>query len=178
MSLRDSLLKAGLVSKKDTQRVEQQLRQEQKQAQAHQQSKAEREKREAAEAERIRKEKEEELIRRRREAREREEQALRLMSSRQILRSHRVRFRPGPQKFWFKSPKVPEIWRLDLSERSAYELRCGGLAIFWCDDQSPEVLLVDRDAAGRVRKLRPELCLFWNEDGGDPDPSEQLHPAL
>ncbi len=178
MSLRDSFLKAGLVSKKDAQRVEQELRKEQKKAQGNQETKAEREKREAAEIEAARKAREEELIRRRIEANERQRREILEISPRQILRAHRIRYRPGPQKFWFRSPKPPEIWRLDLPEGLAYDLRCGFVALAWCDDQNPEVLIVDREAAARVRELRPELLLFWNEFGADPDPAEQLLGAL
>lgn len=174
MSLRDSLLKAGVVDKKAAQRAEQQLRQEKKAVLGNQISKAERERLEREEAERLRREREEDLLRRRREAKERQEREIRLMSSRQILRSHAIRYRPGPQRFWFKAPVSPEIWRLDLPERLANDLRCGYLAIAWCDDQNPDVVLVDRKAAERIQQIRPELVLFWNADGGDPDPSQQL----
>ena len=174
MSLRDSLLKAGVVNKKDAQRVEQQLRLEKKAALGSQISKAERERQEREEAERQRQEREEELLRRRREAKAQQELEIRLMSSRQILRSHALRYRPGPQRFWFKAPVHPEIWRLDLPERLADDLRCGYLAVAWCDDQSPDVLIIDRAAAERVAAIRPELILFWNADGGERDPAEQL----
>ena len=174
MSLRDSLLKAGVVNKKDAQRVELQLRAEKKAAVGNQISKAERERQEREEAERVRREREEELLARRREARARQEQEIRLMSSRQILRSHSLRFRSGPQRFWYKAPVPPEIWRMDLPERIANDLRCGYLAIAWCDDQNPDVVVIDRKAAERVHAIRPELILFWNADGGDRDPAEQL----
>lgn len=177
MSLRDSFLKAGLVKEKDLRKLEQQLRQEQKVAQGNQQRKSVLEAQAREEAERQRLEAEAALIERRREARLREQQTLALMSSRQILRSHQVRFRTGPQKFWFRSPKPPEIWRMDLPERVAYEILCGRMAVAWCDDAQPEAVVVDRDAAERVRAIRPELILFWNEEGADPDPSQRLLPA-
>lgn len=178
MSLRDSFLKAGLVNKKEAQRAEQQLRQEKKQATGQQISKAERERLEAEEAERRRQEQAEELANRRREARLKEEQEIRLMSTRQMLRAHAIRYRPGPQRFWFRAPVAPEIWRVDLPERMANDIRCGYLALAFCDDQHPDVVVVDRKAAERVQALRPELILFWNADGADPDPSQQLWSEL
>ncbi len=185
INLRDSLLKAGVVAKKDVHRVQNELRKEAKQSAGNQEPKAIRERREREELEARVKEEEEERRRRRLESIAREQEEIRLISTRQMLRANRKIFRPGPQRFWFRAPLPPQIWRLDLPERLAHDIRAGALAIAWCDDQHPdqrpdqrqEIVVIDRDVAARVLERRPELILFWNRDGADPDPSERLHPA-
>jgi uncharacterized protein YaiL (DUF2058 family) len=177
MSLRDSFLKAGLDSKKDLNRVENQLKKEARVAQGNQESKAYRERQahEAQEAERAAREAE--LLARRKEAEARAAAELVLMRSRQLMRAHRIQFRLGPQKFWFKAPTPPEVWRLDLPERLAHDIRCGYAGIVWCDDGSPEVLVVSRIALEKLSGFRCEVILFWNKDGADPDVSERLLPS-
>lgn len=177
INLRDSLLKAGVVAKKDVHRVQNELRKEAKQSAGNQEPKAIRERREREELEARVKEEEEERRRRRLESIAREQEEIRLISTRQMLRANRKIFRPGPQRFWFHAPLPPQIWRLDLPERLAHDIRAGALAIAWCDDQRPEVVVIEREVAARVLERRPELILFWNRDGADPDPSERLHPA-
>lgn len=176
MNLRDQLLKAGLASKKDAARAEHEVRKQAKVEQGNREAKKVLEARAAEQAERERQEREAELIRRRREANARLEAEMRLVQARRILRAHALRFRSGPQRFWFRAFERPELWRLCLPERIAEDLRRGLLGIAWVDDAHAEAVVVPRDALARVDAVRPELVLFWNRDGGVPDPAEQLLP--
>ena len=178
MNLRDQLLKAGLVDKKRADQVQRDVRKEAKIAEGNQAARAERERveaeaREAREAER--RAREATLAERRREQEARIAVESRLMSTRQTLRAHRIRIGRGTQRFWHRSPDGREAWRLDLPEWVADDLRLGRLAIAWCDDQNPEVLVVDALTANRVEALRPELILFRNRGAIDTDPSQQLY---
>lgn len=175
MNLRDQLLKAGLVTKGQANAAAAQKKKEEKVAQGNQLSKKELDR---IEQERLAKEaaeREAALAERRREARERQEAELRLLRSRQILRAHALRFRGGPQRFYFRSPDRVYAWRLLLPERIADDLRRGKLAICWCDDAKPEAVIVEWAVADRVEAIRPELVLFRNRGGADPDPAEQLY---
>lgn len=175
MNLRDQFLKAGLVSKKDVQQTERELRKQEKIAQGNKENKRILEQRAAEEAEKRRLEAEAELVRRRREARERDLLEMRILQSRQILRHHRLRVRKGPQRFYYRAFNGRELWRLDVGERIADDLRRGRLVICWIDDAEPETVIVDTEVADRVEAIRPELILFRNRGGVDPDPAEQLY---
>ncbi len=174
MNLRDQLLKAGLVDKKRADQVGREKRKDEKIAAGHQVDKATRERQEAEAREVQRRADEETRIRKRREADAREAEQRKLISSRQILRSHRVRYRPGPQRFWHWSPDRREAWRLDLPEHVASDLRLGRLVIAWVDGDDPEVVLIEPLVANRIEALRPELILFRNRGPVDTDPSQQL----
>ncbi len=176
MNLRDQLLKAGLASKKDVAKAEQELKKQANVEQGHREARRVVEAREAAAAEQARREREAELIERRRGAAARDASAIRELRCRQILRAHQLRVKSGPQRFWFRSFSTTEVWRLCLPERVAEDLRRGLVAAAWVDDAQPEVVLVPRDAAARVSEFRPELVLFWNPEGASADPAERLLP--
>lgn len=181
MNLRDQLLKAGLADKKRADAVAREKRKEDRTAQAHQIDKATRERLEAEAREAEQRLRDAEVAARRREQEEKEAAAVKerlLLSSRQILRAHRVRFRPGPQRFWHRSPDGREAWRLDLSETTATDLRVGRLVVAWVDDRNPEVVLIDPLTANRIEALRPELILFRNRGPIDTDASQQLWEPL
>ena len=175
MSLKDQLLKAGLADKRRAEQVERQKRQEAKVAAGNQVSRAERERRDAEARERQEAERAAEMVARRRESDARKEADRVRMQAQHLLRGHRVPWRPGPQRFWHRAPTGQEIWRLDLPESLATDLRVGRLAIAWVDDQSPEVLLVDPATADRVAALRPELILFRNRGPIDRADDQQLY---
>lgn len=175
MNLRDQLLKAGLVDKKRAEQAAREKRQEEKKALSQQEDRATKERREdeAREAERAAREAQQVAHRRETDARETREVTER--RPRQILRAKRIRFRPGPQAFWHRAPDGVQIWRLGLPEHLALDLRWGRIAIAWCDDAHPEVVLIDRETAQRIEALRPELLLFWNRGAIDTASDQQLH---
>lgn len=177
MNLRDQLLKAGLADKKRADEIARQKKKEERVAAGHAEDKATRERREAEAKESERREREAAAIAHRMAARAREEAEITLERPRQILRAKCIRIRPGPQRFWHKAPGGKEIWRLDLPEFVALDLRLGKLAIAWCDDRSPEVLIIDRETAVRIAELRPELILFRNLGPIDTSAAQQLYDA-
>lgn len=180
MSLRDQLLKAGLVDKKKARKVNRELKSQRKQAQGSKESKQERQARQARErAER----RERELAER--QARQAEAEAareaelrVRLLSS--LVKTYQVHHRGGPQAFWHPSACGRFLHRLWLSESLAHDLRAGSLAVAWVGDDAADpddyVLLRDR-AALRIREVVPERVLFFNAEAPDAtDPALELHP--
>lgn len=175
INLRDQLLKAGAVSKKAAEDAARDARKQQKVQHGNQEAKRVIEQREAEAREKERLEKEEARLARRREAQALAERETVLWQGRQILRSHRMRFRAGPQRFWHRSPDGRELWKLWLPERIAEDLRRGRAAIAWIDGGAePEIVVVDAETADRVEAVRPELVLFRNRGKVDSDPAEQL----
>ncbi len=177
MNLRDQLLRAGLADKKRADQIAREKKKEDRVAAGHIEDKATLERREATARDAERREREATATAHRVAARAREEAELALERPRQILRAKRIRVRSGPQRFWHKAPDGREIWRLDITESVALDLRLGQLAIAWCDDRSPEVIIVDRETASRVAELRPELILFRNVGPIDTAFDQQLYGA-
>ena len=179
MNLRDQFLKAGLVDKKRADQAAREAKKEGKVAQGNAVDKAtlQRIELEARTAEESRRQAD--LLARRREATARESQRAasegKLLSSRQILRSHRIHVHGGTQKFWHLSPGGREAWRLAVPEWMATDLRCGRLVIAWCDDAQAEVVVIDPIVSNRIETMRPELILFRNRGPIDTDPSQQLY---
>ncbi len=176
MSLRDQLLKAGLVDKKKVREVERDLKKRRKKSQARRKKKKVREAeaaaaREAAAREAAARKAEE---RRRAEAERAERERRRLV--RNLLVTWRVPMREGPVPFFHRSPDGRHALRLRLPESVAWDLRRGLLAVAW-DGPSPEraeVLLVTRHAALRLREAAPDRVLFFNETPPpDDDPAER-----
>lgn len=177
MNLRDQLLKAGIVSKKQADQAARDQRKQQREEEAHKEARARVEQRER---ERVEAERQAALAERTRRRKEAEEQARResvRLQCRHLLSAHRVRYRAGPQAFHHRSPDGREAWKLRLPERLADDLRCGRLAVAVIDTLEPEIVIVDRETAERVEALRPELILFRNRAAPDPDPAEQLAPG-
>lgn len=176
MSLRDQLLKAGLVNKSQADKAAREVLKEQRAARAQQLPKRELER---IEAERKAREEAERLaaqVEKRRAQREAEERLLRELRPRQILRALGEPVRGGNHPFFHRSPDGRYAWRLYVPEHVATDLRCGRRAIAWLDDpRRPEVVLVDPETARRVEAIRPELILFRNRGPVDPDPAEQLY---
>lgn len=176
MNLRDQLLKAGIVSKKDAEGAARDARKQQKVQQGNQEAKRVLEQREAAAREAAREAHEVERLARRKDAEERARRETVLWQGRQILSTNRIRYRPGPQRFHHRSPDGKEAWKLHLPERLAEDLRRGRVAVAWIDGGAePHVVLVDRETADRLAAVRPELLLFLNTGPVDPDPAEQLY---
>jgi uncharacterized protein YaiL (DUF2058 family) len=176
MNLRDQFLKAGLVSKKDADAAQRDVKKQQKVQQGNQEARRILELREAEAREAERLAREAERLARRKAAEELARRETVLWQGRQILRANRVRYRNGPQRFYHRSPDGRELWRLDLPERLAEDLRRGRLAVAWIDGGTePEIVVVDAESADRVEAVRPELILFRNRGPVDRDPAEQLY---
>lgn len=174
MNLRDQLLKAGLVDKKQADRAAREAREQKRKEEGQKEARRVVEQREAERLAAERAAAEAERIARRKAAEERAHRETIVLQARQILAAHRLRFREGPQRFHHRSPDGREAWRLRLPERVAEDLRCGRAAVAYIDGLEPKVVVVDRDTADRVEAIRPELILFRNRGGPDPDPAEQL----
>ncbi|MFZ5478896.1 MAG: DUF2058 family protein [Myxococcota bacterium] len=174
MNLRDQLLKAGLVNKKQAAEAARDVRKQQKVEEGHREAKRVLEQKEAERLAAEKAAREAELLARRRASRERAERETRALQVRHILSSHRLRVR-GPQRFYHRSPDGRELWKLWLPERVAEDLRCGRAAIAYIPGADPHVVVIDREAADRVEAIQPELVLFRNRGRPDADPSEQLY---
>lgn len=177
MSLRDSLLKAGVVSQKDVRRVNQQKQAERHKAKGQRESREEMERRAAEEAKRAKEAREAEIIEARR-ARAREAELLELRRRvSHLLRDYQLRTRGGNQPFWHRAADGRHLHKMYVGERMAWDLRDGRVAIAWTGDpQDPVYLLLPASVVPRVLEIDPARVLFFNP-GGAPkdDPSEQLH---
>jgi uncharacterized protein len=179
MSLRDQLLKAGIVNKKKVARANRDLKQDRRKDGAGRESKRARKAREAEARAQARAELD---ARRRKEADDRiaAEQAMaRRRIVRGLLRDHALPHRGGKQAFWFVAADRKTILRLEIPGSWAHDLRAGRLAIVWLgEDPHPERAehrVLRSDAVERVRQHAPERLLFWNETPPpDDDPAEQL----
>lgn len=178
MSLRDQLLRAGVVDKKTVQRVNREEKEERKQKAGAREARAVVEAREAAarEAERLAHLEAQRAAHLARERARAEKEQRRLVSN--LLRAYRVRERPGGQLFFFRSADGRQALRLQLAESMALDLRAGRLAVAWAGDRPEEAehLLLQREAALRVAEVAPERLVFFNQDPPDKaDLSEKLY---
>ena len=174
MSLRDQLLKAGLVNKKKVRQANRQLKKNRKKTQGARKSKQEL----AADAKSAEAKRQAELRAkvlaergRRREIRLREEQQRAVQS---WLRTHRIPLREGNQLFFHRSARGPRLHRCLFPESTVLELRRGRLAIAWDgpSSQAPEYVLLPDVTARRLLELAPERVVFFN-----PQPPPEDDPA-
>lgn len=161
MSLRDQLLKAGVVSKKAHAAAERAKKKERKKKQGNRDRKSQ-----IAKAEAARREREQaEALQERRERREKldaereeREHALRV---KQIVLGNAVRGR-GKQHFWVRRPQSNELVRLAVHERIAFKLRCGELGVVGLAGGEPVV--VARRAVDKLREIEPTAVWFAVDD--------------
>lgn len=178
MSLRDQLLKAGLVDKGKVREANRDLKRQRRQEQAHRDRKAAVEAREAAAREEARVA---DVQRRRAEraAREAErEEATRLRLVDNLVGAWRLPDRTGPQPFFTWTPDRRHAHRLRLPESVAWDLRRGSLAVAWTGrPDDPQYALLPAATARRVLAHAPERIVFFNEapPPGD-DPALDLAP--
>lgn len=176
MSLRDQLLKAGLVDKKKKQAAERDLKRQRKQQQAQRQSRKDLDRLAQEQAEQQRRAAIESRLARRRESQEVQEAAARALRANQIVEHHAMLYRPGAFPFWHHTPGGVVLHRLDLPRTLAEQLRLGRLAVVWSESfGEPTFRVVSREVALRLRDILPERVLFLNETPPDrDDPAEQL----
>lgn len=176
MSLRDQLLKAGLVNKKKVRQANRQLKKKRKKSQGERKSRQElasevRNREDSRQAElqaKVTAERE-----RRREIRLREERQRAVQT---WLRTHRIPLREGNQLFFHRSARGPRLHRCLFPESTVLELRRGRLAIAWDgpSSQAPEYVLLPDLTARRLLELAPERLVFFNpQPAPDDDPAEK-----
>ena len=179
MSLRGSLLKAGVVSTKDVRRVNQEQEADRRKARGEREGREERERREAEAAKAAREAEQAQIIATRR-AREREaEQAAIRRQAGHLIRDYQVRTRGGNQPFWHRTPDGRHIHKCMMNERLAWDLVAGRLSIAWTGEpDDPTYVLLPREVTARVLELDPSRVLFFNaEPAPKDDPAERLLEA-
>ncbi len=176
MSLRDQLLKAGVVSRKQKQAAERDLKRKRKKKQSKRTSKKAQDRAAQALAEQQREAVIAEKLERRRQVEHAKEASARRLRANQIVEHHAMRSKPGPQPFWHPTPGGVFLHRLDLPRSLAEQLRRGSLAVVWSESfGEPSYRVVARDVAERLRGVLAERVLFFNETPPDPsDPAEKL----
>ncbi len=169
-SLRDKLLKAGAVSKKEARKAKTEARKRRKkgrQAEADA-AEAERKRREAFEARQA----EEAEAARAREAERQAEREARELDARlqQLTEQHALpTFKGQDGVFYFVAPDL-HIQRFHSRFDVLEELARGKLGVAsapWDDHRS--FRLVRRDGLERLATLAPQRILFWNAPGSPPD---------
>lgn len=176
MSLRDALLAKGVVSKKDAERVNRELRDARKAAQGSKSGKRETEAQRAAEEAAARaaaKASKDEARRTAAEAREAHESVHRI---RQVVMGNRLGGR-GPIPFYYREGDGPVLRRLWLKEAVARDLRNGAAAIcgFQHEDGTWEHHVVTRRAAEKLATFAPQCVAHFVPDGAHlRDPAESL----
>lgn len=166
MSLREQLLKAGVVSKKDVKKAEHDLKTERRQAQGHKRAnselRAEEEARRAAAEEAVRQKKAAE--RAEREAAKAEHE--RLWQIRQIIDKNAIRSR-GKVRYHFRKPDG-RVGRVEVSDGVAWKLRCGEAAIALRaavrDGEDERIVLISAAAARRLAEVSPGTVLHLVTD--------------
>lgn len=179
MSLRDQLLKSGVVSQKDVRRVNQEQQAERNKAKGQRERREEQEARAALAAQQAKEAREAELIASRRaRAREDELQELRRRVS-NLIRDYQTRTRGGNQPFWCRAADGLHLHRLYVNERVAWDLRDGRLGVAWTGDPAdPSYVFLPAAVVARIQELEPARVLFFNPTGAPKDdPSEQLYGA-
>lgn len=176
MSLRDQLLKAGVVDKKAVRKVNQELEAERKQKQGERERRSAIEARAAAEAEAARVAKQQALIEARRAREQAAEAELNHRRALHLLQHYQLRTRGGNQPFWHLTPSRTHVHKLYLAERLVMDLCAGRLGIGWLGDPAdPTYVLLPADVARRVLELEPARVLFFNVEPADrKDPAQ--HP--
>ncbi len=174
MSLRDQLLKAGLVSKKDARRAEQERRRQEQKRRGRQEKKKVREAREAARRAAEERERVEALARARREharVARLHERALRI---RQLIRAHELKA-GGPVRYFHRGVGGA-IHAMQVSAGTARLLARGRVAVVALDlgTRIRYALVPDRVAA-QLAELSDKVVVHWVRDGGEGE--EEAAPA-
>jgi uncharacterized protein YaiL (DUF2058 family) len=170
MSLRDQLLQAGVVTRKQKQAAERDLKRKRKHKQSRRPSKKDLQREERQEAEQRRQAAIEEKLARRSESQAEQAASARRLRANQIVEHHALLSRPGGVV----------LHRLDLPRKLAEQLRAGRLAVVYAQHfGEPTYRVVAQEVAVRLRSILPERVLFLNETPPDPeDPAERLWEPL
>lgn len=177
MSLRDQLIKKGLVDKKRARSLDREAKRERKAKQGQRERKkvVERREREQREAELQAAAEARALARR--EAELRREASELPARVRQKIRANLIRSR-GPVPFHAVGPDGRTVHRLEVNERVAWKLRAGEAAIaalIW-EDRPPELVVVSTDAARDLKEIAPESVCFLVTDTSGISASDLVLP--
>ena len=177
-SFKDQLYQAGLITKKQLRKLNQQEKIDRKRKRGNKRKKLVKKAEERAKAQeekiaRIAK------IRERRVVQEKEVMAnLQKRQVSQLLNHHRQRFRKGDHPFWhctYSKKNVHKIW---VPTRLAWELRSGTMAIAArgnIEHNEPEYVIISRDVAKRIMEIDAQRIVFYNEKPPErDDPAERL----
>jgi len=177
-SFKDQLYQAGLITKKQLRKLNQQEKIERKRKRGHKRKKL------VEKAEQRAKAKEEKMkrltiLRERRAIREKEVmENLRKRQVSQLLDHHRQRFRRADHPFWHCTYSKTHVHKLWVPTRLAWELRSGAMAIAArgvVEGKEPEYVVIPRDVAKRILELDARRIVFYNEAAPDrADPAERL----
>lgn len=169
MSLRDELLKAGLVSADKVKKLESDARNQQHQSKkskalAAEDAARQAEARRRAEAEAARKREQDRQLNQKREAeKRRREQAAR---ARQLIDGHRLNEAEAEQRYNFQDGRLVRSIRVTVAQRKALAL--GRLAIVQGDRNEFDFVLVPRETALKLAEFVPERVLLLHpESSGD-----------
>ncbi len=163
-SLRDELLKAGLVDRKSKQRAETEVRRKKKKRKKKQADQEEAARRAAYEEEVARKAAEN----RAREAARKAEQEKKERDNRvaNLVRAWSERSTGRARQRWYFVARGRTIWFLEVTAEQAWKLEMGTLAIVRNPmDPDEPFALVPRSAAEKIEAIDPEVVRFWNREG-------------
>ena len=162
MSLQKKLMQAGLMSKKQSRKLNQKAKKERQKEKGNRQKKKQRLK---AEASARSAEKEALLQERLRAQRENESDQMaraRALQIQQLIRHHQVTFRPGNEPYWHVSADRTHLHKLMVPASIALGLREGQLTVVVkgaLDDFNPIYTVIPSDVAERIRQHEPERIL-------------------
>jgi hypothetical protein len=164
VSLRDQLLKKGLVDDKRAKQIDRELKEQRKKEQGDRRRQSEL----RAEQEAARKAEDEARLQARlaarRQAEAEREAATRTFRVRQIALAGQIRAR-GKQAFHHKARDGRTVLSMDVSERAAWALRAGQAAIAGIEDrEGVRYLLVSAETAARLSEVDPAAVVFLVTD--------------
>ncbi|MCC9004518.1 MAG: DUF2058 family protein [Candidatus Competibacter sp.] len=169
MSLRDELLKAGLVSADKIKQLESDTRNQQHQRKksktlAAEETARQAEARRRAEAEAARKREQDRQLNQKRAAeKQRREEAAR---ARQLIDGHRLNEPEAEQRYNFQDGRFVRSIRVTAAQRKALAL--GRLAIVQGDRSEFDFALIPREIALKLAEFVPErVLLLYSESSGD-----------
>lgn len=169
MSLRDELLKAGLVSADKIKKLETDTRNQQHQHKKNRTLGAEEKARQAearrrADADAIRKREQDQRLNQKREAeKQRREQAAR---ARQLIDGHRLNEAEAEDRYNFQDGRFVRSVRVTAAQRKA--LVRGQLAIVQGDRGEFDFALIPRETALKLAEIVPErVLLLYSENSGE-----------
>ncbi len=165
-NLRDKLMKAGKVSKRQKRAADQGARQRRTRVKGHKQAEAAQAKQEAVYAEQLEKQRvaDQALEAVRRAEREEKERHLRAKH----LIEYYGRFPLRGRRRWFFMARNGTVQWLDVREDTTYLLERGDLAVVEPvtikEEDEPEYQVIPRDAANKLWDIDPEYVRFLNRN--------------
>jgi hypothetical protein len=172
MSLRDALLSAGVVKKKDVRQVNRELKKKRKKGQSKKDKKKVLQKQQAELVAAEKQAKLEERRAARNESRAEAQARGRALRTRHIVQAHEMRFRPGPVRFHHLTADGRLALKLNLPWSIAHGLKNGqyAVAVLSAPFQEDRYVVIDRASAERV----PEALVFFNQTAPEDVPENGL----